>query len=403
VARATKIQFADTLRGVAAIVVMWWHYVGFWINRDDIANISNFPPLPSGEPATPHALVYFASAYPFAAAEFGVALFFLVSGFVIPFSFAGYSRCGFLVARILRLYPTYMIGFGVTLLALAASGWVYGRPFPYAARAVFIHAFPGLRDIAWSPHIDYVVWTLEVEVKFYLVCLLLAPFLRLGRLLVFTAPVAATALCVAFVVWLPTPEAMPALGGNGVIVWRVMWAFMFAAPMIVFMFIGVAIHYLFRGLLSLTTAVGLVALLFALFCAIPTARLYGANFADYAPTSFGAAVAVFGVSAALPARFFTWRVLSWAAAISYPLYVVHAIGGYILLRMLAGAGIHPLICMVLTVAAALATASIIHMLVELPTHKLGRRLARRLTSWQWASRPEARQTELAAAGGTQPS
>jgi len=39
---------------------------------------------------------------------FGVALFFLISGFVIPFSFLRYTRTGFAIARILRLWPAYM-------------------------------------------------------------------------------------------------------------------------------------------------------------------------------------------------------------------------------------------------------------------------------------------------------
>ncbi len=38
---------------------------------------------------------------------FGVALFFLISGFVIPLSFQSYGRLDFLVARFFRIYPTY--------------------------------------------------------------------------------------------------------------------------------------------------------------------------------------------------------------------------------------------------------------------------------------------------------
>jgi peptidoglycan/LPS O-acetylase OafA/YrhL len=394
-----KVQFADSLRGIAALVVMSFHYVGFWHSRDRIAEISNFPPLPPGDPATPASLLALAGTYPFVPIEFGVALFFLVSGFVIPFSFANYSRCGFLVARVLRLYPTYMVGFLVTVLALLTAGLVYGRSFPYPTEAVLIHVFPGIRDIAWSPNIDFVVWTLEVEVKFYLLCLLLAPLLRWGSIVAFVAPLGAVAFCVAAVLWLPTREAMPPLGGAGIIVWQVIWAFMYSAPMIVFMFIGVAIHYLFRGILGLPGAIGLVALLFALFCAMPTARLYGPAFASYAPPSFGAAVVVFGISAALPARFFAWRGLSWAAGISYPLYVVHGVGGYILMRILAGAGIHPLVCIILTIAAAIATATAIHVLVEVPTHRLGRRLARQLSSSE--PRPEpVGASDLGAQAGT---
>jgi peptidoglycan/LPS O-acetylase OafA/YrhL len=37
-----------------------------------------------------------------------------------------------------------------------------------------------VRDVAGWPSLDGIVWTLEIEVKFYLLCALLAPALRRG-------------------------------------------------------------------------------------------------------------------------------------------------------------------------------------------------------------------------------
>ncbi|MCQ4062259.1 acyltransferase, partial [Klebsiella pneumoniae] len=42
---------------------------------------------------------------------FGVALFFLISGFVIPFSFVKATWLSFLVGRFFRIFPLYAVGF----------------------------------------------------------------------------------------------------------------------------------------------------------------------------------------------------------------------------------------------------------------------------------------------------
>ena len=132
-----------------------------------------------------------------------MALFFLISGFVIPMSLQKYDWRGFLVGRILRIYPTYFAGFGVTLIALWVAGSTFGKPFPFDIRSVVIHFLPGARDVLWSAHIDYVVWTLEVEVKFYVVCAIAWKWLRLGDRRVFAIPLALAACAIGIETLLP--------------------------------------------------------------------------------------------------------------------------------------------------------------------------------------------------------
>ena len=65
---------------------------------------------------------------------FGVALFFLISGFVIPLSVAKLSRSGFMVARIFRIWPTYLIGLAIAIFCIALNANLSGRSFPYQPR-----------------------------------------------------------------------------------------------------------------------------------------------------------------------------------------------------------------------------------------------------------------------------
>lgn len=52
-----------------------------------------------------------------------------------------------------------------------------------------IHYIPGIRDVMWSRGIDGIVWTLEIEMKFYLVCSALIVWFREQSLKVFFAPI----------------------------------------------------------------------------------------------------------------------------------------------------------------------------------------------------------------------
>ena len=97
----------------------------------------------------------------------GVGLFFLVSGFVIPFSFERYDRLGFLVARFFRLWPTYAIGVRLTAAAIWVGNSLAGQVFPYSGGEVLINSILGLREALLARNFDGIVWTLEIEIKFY--------------------------------------------------------------------------------------------------------------------------------------------------------------------------------------------------------------------------------------------
>jgi peptidoglycan/LPS O-acetylase OafA/YrhL len=91
---------------------------------------------------------------------FGVQLFFLISGLVILISAQGQDFRGFVVARIVRLYPAFWIC--CTISALAAFidptlGW-----------PEYLYNMTMLPDPHYVQLINQAYWSLAVEVKFYL-------------------------------------------------------------------------------------------------------------------------------------------------------------------------------------------------------------------------------------------
>ncbi|MFC7436504.1 acyltransferase family protein [Hydrogenophaga bisanensis] len=118
----SRIDFANTLRGFAALAVVISHYYGvFWTNRAAVEAIANAPALPLETHAIPDYISWLHLFPIFNWGAFGVALFFIISGFVIPFSLQKMSWIGFSIGRILRIMPTYFVGFSVTLLAILVS------------------------------------------------------------------------------------------------------------------------------------------------------------------------------------------------------------------------------------------------------------------------------------------
>jgi peptidoglycan/LPS O-acetylase OafA/YrhL len=173
--RRPHLRALTGLRFLAAFQVLAYHML----------------PLPATTPGWLRALV--GNGY------VGVGLFFVLSGFVLTYTYHDALRDGtatrrdFLVARVARLYPVYLLAL---LFALPPLFWLLARkgsafdPW-WLARILGVNA--GLLQ-AWNPRMACVVncpaWSLSAEVFFYAAFLLVLPVMaRWGvrRLLVAAA------------------------------------------------------------------------------------------------------------------------------------------------------------------------------------------------------------------------
>ena len=374
-----KLEFANALRGLAALSVVTSHYNSYFFGSAAlIGAMANIPPPVRVASSALEAWHAFLLLFPFVGGEFGVGLFFLISGFVIPMSLQKYDWRGFLVGRILRIYPTYVAGFAVTLLALWIAGRAFGKPFPYEARSVIVHFLPGARDLLWSANIDYVVWTLEVEVKFYVVCAIAWKWLRLGDRRVFAIPLMLAACAIGI------EALMPGLLQSDVYAYQIAYRVGDHAAMtsrfLGFMFIGVAIFYHHRRRLGTVALWAVSAMLYGVFwIQWSNAPNSAESLSMLVVNSYTLALIVFCVSYAYSKRWPASRVLSYFADVSFPLYVVHGVAGYVALGIMAAHGAGPIVAVVSTLAGALFISTLLHVGVELPTHRLGQRWARALT------------------------
>src|ERR1017187_7239935 len=162
-----RLQFLDVTRGLAALAVVVEH------------GCEHFFP----------GYLAFANSH-FTFGVFGVATFFLVSGFIIPVSMERHNSLGsFWQARFFRLYPMYWFsifaGLALILLTSASPPPVFGSHpwWGILANMTMFQTFLGV------PNFSGLYWTLTMEMIFYLMCsvLFLAGLLSRSLLWVWAA------------------------------------------------------------------------------------------------------------------------------------------------------------------------------------------------------------------------
>ena len=95
----------------------------------------------------------------------GVNLFFIISGFVILWSAQGRSPVAFAISRFSRLYPIFWVAIAATSAVLWHHGTITVRQM--LLNSTMVSGYLGV------DYIDGVYWTLQVELKFYVVIFLL--------------------------------------------------------------------------------------------------------------------------------------------------------------------------------------------------------------------------------------
>ena len=365
----SKIVFAHSLRGIAALIVVIGHIAQVFWTLPSINTMIGSPPF---APKPYWFTIAVDSMLPAGFLQhFPVALFFIISGFVIPFSLIDRSRLQFAISRFLRLWPTYAIGLSISCIFIIICANWFGAAQPFSWHTYMLQLL-FVRDLAWVPSIDGVVWTLEIEAKFYVLMLLLAGPLRAGRIwpLILTA-FALLCLTVGAV-------SLPGWLKSGEPIYQFLYGMTLSAQMMCFMFIGTAFNFYYRGLISLRITI-ISAILFFLALAaqwpIGTIQLlYVSGLTSYAIAAIVFALAfIWRGKAQQP-----WPGLNWLANISYPRYVIHAVAGWALMRMAldAGWGLGPVLTLGFSFGFLAAVA--LHYWVERPTQALGKRLAARL-------------------------
>jgi peptidoglycan/LPS O-acetylase OafA/YrhL len=351
-----KIAFADHLRGIAAFVVVVAHLVIlYWKEPDVVTSVAAVPAL---KVATPVVVEWLATVD---IGAFGVALFFLISGFVIPLSCRHHTPMTFLMARALRIWPTYLAALACVVAIRSAAAWWWGAAFQFSSRELVANALL-VQDFVNAGSLDLVNWSLSLEVQFYLLFAV-----GYSIVLKYRERVVVYAACVLPL--LLTLQFVPGL--------RLHFGLTAARPgmCLPFMLIGTLFYLRMEGLITLRAMLSA-----ALFTLLSVAFCFTMLITPTMALSYIAAFAVFLALFLVRERIGQNRLLAWLSAVSYPLYLVHSAIGYVVLRLVTvGLGFSYPAALAAAVTAALLVAILLHVAVEGPSMAIGKRLTTRWT------------------------
>ncbi|MFF4036122.1 acyltransferase family protein [Streptomyces sviceus] len=386
-----KLGWLDALRGIAALVVVFDHssYTFMADFRREL--------MPQ-----------------FNTSRYGIMVFFLVSGYIIP---ASLERRGcvrtFWIGRIFRVYPLWAVVVTV-LLAAHLLGVAELRDFGgrSAVTVVLAHATM-LQELLGTPNVLLVLWTLSYEMSFYLLVVALFT-VRLHRRsaaiavtlavlsaasvaagvvlpasalsgLVGTAPlIVCASITMALAICCASARSPVLRGFGGVlggVLALVLVPFNGTVPLweglviLAVMFLGTAVHRAENG--RSTWRRTAAAAVLVVVCAVGSA--YGAGTDDHFArrgwiVAFLLAVLTFAVGLGARGRRVP-PVLSGLGTISYSVYLVHPVLLAVIDATVGRRRQDSLVLEVAFFAALLPVCLLTHRCVEAPGQAWGRRLA----------------------------
>lgn len=154
-----RLLFLDSLRGLAAIAVVYFHYTSVYRHLYGHS---------------------FSEKFDFGIGLYGVEFFFMISGFVIFLTLSRISSArDFLFNRVVRLYPAYIFCMLLTFGCVQYFG-LDGLETTFKDMLVNLTMF---QKAVGVPDVDGVYWSLFSEWMFYLMMVTLFIFRKLDKML----------------------------------------------------------------------------------------------------------------------------------------------------------------------------------------------------------------------------
>jgi peptidoglycan/LPS O-acetylase OafA/YrhL len=348
----------DALRGIAALLVVWQH------TAESFVKIPNI-----GQNGTE--LADISTSLDFG--RIGIMCFFLISGYVIPYSFSTSSSKPirhFAIRRVFRLYPAYWLSLILITLYLT----FINTPF---STSTVIANITMLQSFFSQPHMIGLYWTLQVELIFYGLCALLFYFRLLNQ-----SRIIMLLISLFFMLFVMT-QSSQALFGLKI---NFSKEFQLFPYLLSTMFLG-SLYRKLHETQAQDTQIKRYVLLATFMClGLPLFLLMTSLFGfDLTPDAFR-----FGISHSLAFLLFyigvkvmkkPYGLFIWLGTISYSIYLLHPIILQAFVRFVLKSqspfvqSLHLSIYLVITMGLSIICATLVYNLVEKPAINLGRKIS----------------------------
>ncbi|HAT3917660.1 TPA: acyltransferase [Kluyvera ascorbata] len=357
-----KIIFADQLRGLAFLCVVIIHWLGIYsVNPQFISMVTGAPFELVGDKAYYKSISTFLPFFNYG--PFGVSLFFLISGFVIPFSIKKKSRFRFIASRLVRIYPTY-IACSLMMLVIYTLSHLYWGSDPTIDYNRFWSNITLTFSMFNYGSLDYINWTLSIEIKFYILCAILCTFIRSGNGVAITA----TSLFITiFIFYTDHPASQQNPGDFSMDGVRIELLY------VIYMMLGVLFHFLYMKKIRTLTFVFLSLITMSLFY---FSWVYAIQHDRFPNEIFNYlyGFVVFALAFNFRNKFRHNVLLQLLSNISYPFYALHSVIGYCSIRYLESIGVGYLQAIVVTFTFVMLLSYLVHISIETQSIKLSKRI-----------------------------
>ncbi|MEO7212696.1 acyltransferase [Mucilaginibacter sp.] len=331
-----RLGFLDFLRFIAAFAVLFQHvFENIW-------------------PAFKHFTTYY-----FQCGLFGVMVFFLTSGFIIPVSLEkGASLKTFWISRIFRLFPLYLLSIVSVLISIRLG--LYPAGFP-AAKTIIINIFM-FQHFLGVPDVMPLYWTLCLELLFYFIISAIFFFGFIKK----TMWIALAFLALSFFAGGVAIGILHLAGGG--------WGMIF---FLTSMFVGTLFYRLVNGELSARAFAGMMLLVLMVLLFNTYTNLYGKDQPalggdkSFLPVTLAILAAYLVFFAAVSLRNIKFPVyLVYMGTISYSLYLVQGT----ILVIIPAIG-NTAVTAVIWIGVTISVSVITYNLIEKPFIKIGKKLS----------------------------
>jgi peptidoglycan/LPS O-acetylase OafA/YrhL len=374
--RPLRLKSLDGARGLAALIVLIHHCA---LTVPEFADVYLAGHIPAQG-----TLLWWITATPlkiFTAGSEAVLLFFVLSGLVVSLPVLRartFDWAAYFITRTLRLWlpvaaSLLLAAVCVALVirdpSLPVSRWVKESDVPLLDWPEVVGSLDAVRG---PTRINNPLWSLQWEFMF---SLLLPLFVGI-----------AVVLRRWTVVTVTTCAALTVVGMMNAIGYLSYLSAFMAGAALAFPVIARGKRYRPRGATILSRALWLTCCVFGILLMCAYWSLLTAGVTDPLALAVGKALALPGavlivlaaVYSRTMARFLEWRPVQWLGTISFSLYLVH-VPIILMFSRLFGSG-HWMRSLLFAVPTAFAVAWVFSKLVELPSHRLAKRVGRKMSA-----------------------
>lgn len=348
-----ELPFLNVIRGSSALLVIFFHFFIFFFTAQQMsAGLIGAEPLDLTAPA----YLSFFEEFPINVGHLGVSFFFLISGFFILPSLEKYNLARpFLVHKFLRLWPAYAFCFGIGLVFVYFFSLLRNDIYPYSFDHVLSYFF-WVRDIFGYAYIDGSVWSLEVQVKYYIFAAIIWYFWRHKFLEAMT--ISLLALCaIGFAIhyggWLEDSSYE-----------YLVYVFNKEIKYFLLITLGICFYTHYKKVHSVLKPLGFGLLLLGCFASPFSYPTRAELMNTYYLGIFLFACSVLFTNMGQKRTGYASKAMEWVAKISYPLYVGHVLPGYTIMYYLLEKGVNVYLTIFIALCVSFLIAYIAHEKIE---------------------------------------